>query len=178
MVDFRPENIRYKVNCRSIVFMEIRIFALSLHYPFKKRRRKCENWAWVKASQTTGSSGEVKKPLFEVNYLDFCAYLTKVKNLDTALFFKGYTSLKILWSQYNGPIRIKSLHSVPMGNNEDRITRYTLQYISAMFVPKIFSRKPRGKWQWRHLIRETFWTLKTQEWYLFTIRTVHFCPNI
>ncbi len=43
---------------------------------------------------------------------------------------------------------------------------------------KKFSPKPRGKWQWRHLIRGAIWRLKNLERYLFTTRTVHFCPNI
>ncbi len=55
----------------------------------------------MRANQTTGSSGEVKKPLLDVNDLDFCADLTKVKNLDTALIFKGQTSLKIQWTNRN-----------------------------------------------------------------------------
>ncbi len=42
----------------------------------------------------------------------------------------------------------------------------------------LFSPKPHGKWQWRHLIRGSFWKFKNQERYLFPSRTVHFRLNI
>ncbi len=38
--------------------------------------------------------------------------------------------------------------------------------------------KPRWKWKWRHLIRAAYWKFKNQQSYLFTSKTVNFCPNL
>jgi hypothetical protein len=42
----------------------------------------------------------------------------------------------------------------------------------------MFSPKPHGKWQWRHIVRRAFWKCENQTSFLFIIRTVNFCPNI
>ncbi len=47
-------------------------------------------------------------------------------------------------------------------------------YFSNMYSPK-----PRGKWQWQHLVREAFKKFKNQQDILiYYTRTVNFCPNI
>ncbi len=43
-----------------------------------------------------------------------------------------------------------------------------------MLVLQYVYPKPRGKWQWRHLIRGAFWKLKNQESYFFITWIVRF----
>ncbi len=45
-------------------------------------------------------------------------------------------------------------------------------------ISHMYSPKSRGKWQWRHLIRGTFWKFENQKRFLFITGTVgHFRPN-